>query len=150
MDSVFQKIWQFTPHPFNCKKVGRVQHSSNFLILLSLIAIVIRLTCEIWTRFLKNIHQKWECYREGKQDFERLSNKTELSEEFVAIWREEQTLWNVMFPLYPDKNEKDKSLKRMSDKFQIFSDWYFRITFYFKCEIFFQLNPEILTFQLFF
>ena len=32
----------------------------------------------------------------------------------MAIWREEQTLWDVMFLLYPDKNEKDKSLKRMS------------------------------------
>ena len=48
------------------------------------------------------------------------SNKIELSEEFMAMWREEQTLWDVMFPLHPDKNEKDKSLKRMSDKFQIF------------------------------
>ena len=83
--------------------------------------------------FFKNIHQKWKYYREEKQDFERLltflnikmsakSNKIELSEEFMAMWREEQTLWDVMFPLYPDKNEKDKSLKRMSDKFQIFSD----------------------------
>ena len=42
--------------------------------------------------------------------------------EFMAMWREEQTLWDVIFPLYPDKNEKDKNLKRMSDKFQIFSD----------------------------
>ena len=50
------------------------------------------------------------------------SNKIDLSEEFMAMWREEQTFWDVMFPLYPDKNEKDKSLKRMSDKFQIFSD----------------------------
>ena len=25
------------------------------------------------------------------------SNKIELSEEFMAMWREEQTLWNVMF-----------------------------------------------------
>ena len=50
------------------------------------------------------------------------SNKIELSEEFMAMWREEKTLWDVIFPLYPDKNEKDKSLKRMSDKFQIFSD----------------------------
>ena len=77
--------------------------------------------------------QKWEYYREEKQNFERLliflrikmsakSNKIELSEEFMAKWREEQTLWDVMFPLYPDKNEKDKSLKRMSSKFQIFSD----------------------------
>ena len=75
----------------------------------------------------------WKHYREGKQDFERLliflnikmsakSNKIELSEEFMARWREEQALGDVMFPLYPDKNEKDKSLKRMSDKFQIFSD----------------------------
>ena len=31
------------------------------------------------------------------------------------MWREEKTLWDVMFPLYPDKNEKDKSLKRMSE-----------------------------------
>ena len=50
------------------------------------------------------------------------SNKIELSEEFMAMLREEQTLWDVMFPLYPGKNEKDKNLKRMSDKFRIFSD----------------------------
>ena len=24
------------------------------------------------------------------------------------MWREEQIFWNVMFPWYPDKNEKDK------------------------------------------
>ena len=76
------------------------------------------------------------------------SNKIELSEEFMAMWREEQFLWDVMFPLYPDKNEKGKRLKRTSDKFHIFSGWYFRITFCFKCKIFFQLNPEILKFQL--
>ena len=90
---------KFSPHPFNCKKVGRVQLSSNFLLLLSLIAIVITLTCEIWTRFLKNIHQKWKYYREEKQDFERFliflnitakSNKIELSEEFMVMWKEEQ------------------------------------------------------------
>ena len=28
------------------------------------------------------------------------SNKIELSEEFMAMWREEQTLWNFMSPLY--------------------------------------------------
>ena len=78
------------------------------------------------------------------------SNKIELSEEFMARWREEQALGDVMFPLYPDKNEKDKSLKRMSDKFQIFSDWYFRITFCLKCEIVFQLTPESLKFQFMF
>ena len=120
----------------------------QFFAIVITNCFAITLTCEIWTHFLENFHQKWEYYREQKQGFERLLNKIELSEEFMAMWREEQTLWDVMFPLYPDKNEKDKSLKRMSDKFQIFSDWYFRITFCFKCEIFFQLTPEILKFQL--
>ena len=41
------------------------------------------------------------------------SNNIELSEKFIAMWSEEQTLWDVMFLLYPDKNKKDKSLKRM-------------------------------------
>ena len=50
------------------------------------------------------------------------SNKIEIREEFIAMWREEQTLWDAMFPLYPDKNEKGKSLKRMSDRFQTFLD----------------------------
>ena len=45
------------------------------------------------------------------------SNKIELSEEFMAMCREEQTLWDVMFPLC-----SDKSLKGVSDKFQVFSD----------------------------
>ena len=30
------------------------------------------------------------------------------------------TLWDVLFPLYPGKNEKGKSLNRMSDKAHIF------------------------------
>ena len=36
------------------------------------------------------------------------SIKIELSEEFMAMWRDEQTLWDVMSPLYGDKNEKQK------------------------------------------
>ena len=34
--------------------------------------------------------------------------------------REEQSLWDVMSPMYRDKNEKGKSLKIILDKFQIF------------------------------
>ena len=50
-------------------------------------------------------------------------SKIELSEEFKAIWKEEQTLWDVMSPSrYRDKYEKDKSLEILPDKFQIFSD----------------------------
>ena len=73
----------------------RFQLSSDFLLLLSLIAASITLSCEIWTRFLKTIHQKYEYYKEEKQDFERLLiffdikmsaklNKIELSEGFMA------------------------------------------------------------------
>ena len=28
------------------------------------------------------------------------SNKIELSEVFMVMWREEQTVWDVMFPLH--------------------------------------------------
>ena len=74
----------------------RFQLSSDFLLLLSLIATSITLSCEIWTRFLKIIHQKWEYYKEEKQGFERLLiffnikmsaklNKIELSEGFMAM-----------------------------------------------------------------
>ena len=43
----FKKIDNFSPHPSNRKKVGRVQLSSNFLLMLSLIAVVITLSSEI-------------------------------------------------------------------------------------------------------
>ena len=75
----------------------------------------------------------WKYYREEKQDFSRLliflnikmsakSNKIKLSEALMAMCREEHTLWDVMSPFYQEKNEKGKSLKIISDKFQIFSD----------------------------
>ena len=66
----------------------------------------------------KNIHQKWEYYREEKQGFERLLtflnikmsaklNTIELSEEFKAMWREEQTLWDVTLSLCLDKKKTE-------------------------------------------
>ena len=39
------------------------------------------------------------------------SNKIELNEEFMVLWREEQTLRDVMSSSYRDKNEKDKSFR---------------------------------------
>ena len=50
------------------------------------------------------------------------SNKIELSEEFMAMWRDEQTPWDVISPLCRDKNKKANSLKTMSDKSKIFPD----------------------------
>ena len=68
------------------------------------------------------MHQKWKYYREEKQDSERFliffniemlakSNKIELSEGFMVMWREEQTLWGVISPSYRGKNEKEKSFR---------------------------------------
>ena len=37
----------------------------------------------------------------------------ELNREFIATWREEQNLWDIMSPLYQDRNKKGKSLKRL-------------------------------------
>ena len=54
-------------------------------------------------------------------------SRLEHNEEFIAMLREKQRLWYVMSPLKRDDNENDKSLKTMSDEFQIFSDGYFRI-----------------------
>ena len=59
------------------------------------------LPCEIRTRFLKNIHQKWIYYSEEKQGFQRFliffnikmsakSNKIELSKEFIVMWKQKQ------------------------------------------------------------
>ena len=83
--------------------------------------------------FSKKINQKVETLERRKQDFERYLiflntkmsaklNKIGLGEEFIAMLREERSLWDVMSPLHRDRNEKEKSLKRISDKFQIFSD----------------------------
>ena len=68
MDSAFLKIGQFSPIPFNSRKVGCVQLSSNFFLLLSLI-LHSRLRFE--HVFFKKIHQRFKYYREGKEDFER-------------------------------------------------------------------------------
>ena len=54
-------------------------------------------------------------------------SRFEHNEEFIAMLREEQRLWDVMSTLKRDNNENDKSLKIMSDEFQSFSDGYFRI-----------------------
>ena len=72
--------------------------------------------------FFKNIHQKWKYYREEKQDFERFlvflnikiskkSKKDKLNEEFIATWRDKQSLWDVMSSLYQERNEEEKDKK---------------------------------------
>ena len=88
------------------------------------------------------MHQKWKYYKKEKENFERFliflnfkmsakSKKFELEEEFIAMWREEQSPWDVMSPLYQGRNEKDKSLKILSNKFQI-SDMMISNTIFFQ------------------
>ena len=132
-------------------------------------------------KYTKNIHQKWKYYREQKQDFERFliflnikmsakSNKIELSEEFIAMWKEDQppgvfckkgvlrnfakfTGKHLCQSLFFNKvaglakflrtppSDCFQSLKRMSDKFQFFSNWFFQIKLCFKCKTLFSAYP---------
>ena len=83
----------------------------NFHPIFLLLSLISHSLARFEHFFLKNIHQQWKHYRKEKQDFERFliilnikmsakSNKIELSEEFMVMWREEQTFWNVMFLFY--------------------------------------------------
>lgn len=42
--------------------------------------------------------------------------KQELTEQFIEIWREEPSLWNVKSAIYKDRNEKAKSFMKFKDK----------------------------------
>ena len=72
-------------------------------------------------------------------------NKIKLSEEFMVMWRQEQTIWDVMFPLYLD-SEKEKTLKRVWDKFQIFQTDILEYSSVSKVKFFFSLPWRLLNF----
>ena len=132
MDSIKWKCknWIVNVKKFNCRKVEHVQLSSNFFLFNCTKVGRVQLS--------SNFFPLLSLISPSRMRFEYV----------LAMWRKKHTLRDVISLLYRDKNKKDKSLKRMSDKFQIFSDWYFRIKFCFKCEIFFQLTLEILKLQL--
>ena len=69
--------------------------------------------------FFKNVRQKLKYYTEQKQDFERLSiflnmkmsvksTKIELSEQFMAMWTEEQTFGGTCPHCIETKMKKTK------------------------------------------
>ena len=69
--------------------------------------------------FFKNVRQKLKYYTEQKQDFERLSiflnmkmsvksTKIELSEQFMAMWTEEQTFGRTCPHCIETKMKKTK------------------------------------------
>ena len=92
---------------------------------------------KIWTRlnrfehvFLKHTSKK-EMWQRRKTRLWKIlilekSKKIELNEEFIAMWREEQSLWDAMSFLYRKRNETDKSLKRL--RFLIEIPWRFLIS----------------------
>ena len=49
-----------------------------------------------------------------------MSAKSQLLEEFIAMWREEQSLCDVMYPMYRGKNENVKVWKECQIKFIFF------------------------------
>ena len=130
------------------------------------------------------MHQKWKYYREKKQDFERYlilldikmsanSNKTELSEQFMVMWKEERppelffkkgvlrnfakfTGKHLCLSLFFNKvagpakflrtTSPTEHLRATASK--AWKECRINLRFFqtdiFKCEIFFQLTPEIL------
>ena len=89
----------------NRRKVGRVQLSSNFFLLLSLITHSrARFEHVFFKMYIKsgNITEK---KNKTLTIFLNIrmsanSNKIEVSEEFMVMWREEKTLLDVMSPSY--------------------------------------------------
>ena len=82
------------------------------------------LTCEIWTRFFKKYIVSGNITEKKNNTFERFliffnikisakSKNIELNEEFIAMWRKEQSLWDVMCPLHRERNEKRQKLEKI-------------------------------------
>ena len=49
------------------------------------------------------------------------SKKARLSEteRFIELWHEEESLWNILSDNYKIRQEKEKSLKRVSEKLEM-------------------------------
>ena len=78
--------------------------------------------------------RKWKYYREEKQEFKIFlmflnikmptkSSQIKLNEELIDMLREKHSIWDVKPHLYLDRNEKYKSLKRLT--FLIAIPWRF-------------------------
>ena len=50
--------------------------------------------------------------------------RQELTEEFIEIWREERSLWDVKATIYGDRNAKAKSYSVFKEKLDM-EGWYF-------------------------
>ena len=77
------------------------------------------------------------------------TQKLELTEQFIEIWRDEPSLWNVKAPIYKDRNAKSKSFEQFKEKLGmegLYKCIYILLRFYNK---FFKLFLYFLIFYLF-
>ena len=57
------------------------------------------------------------------------SKKARLSEteRFIELWHEEESLWNILSENYKIRQEKEKSVGRMSEKLEMTNNHFFKM-----------------------
>ena len=57
------------------------------------------------------------------------SKKARLSEteRFIELWHEEESLWNILSDNYKIRQEKEKSVGRMSEKLEMTNNHFFKM-----------------------
>ena len=57
------------------------------------------------------------------------SKKARLSEteRFIELWHEEESLWNILSDNYKIRQEKEKSVKRVSEKLEMTNNHFFKM-----------------------
>ena len=57
------------------------------------------------------------------------SRKDRLSEteRFIELWHEEESLWNILSENYKIRQEKEKSVGRMSEKLEMTNNHFFKM-----------------------
>ena len=70
---------------------------------------------EIWVNLKNNINQT------SSHVIKMASKKARLSEteRFIELWHEEESLWNILSDNYNIRQEKEKSVGRMSEKLEM-------------------------------
>ena len=58
-----------------------------------------------------------------------VSKKARLSEteRFIELWHEEESLWNILSDNYKIRQEKEKSVKRVSEKLEMTNNHFFKM-----------------------
>ena len=49
------------------------------------------------------------------------------TERFIELWHEEESLWNILSDNYKIRQEKEKSVKRVSEKLEMTNNHFFKM-----------------------